>query len=320
MDWKTPLGRLMVVFAASVPTIAAAQYPDRPIRFIVPYAAGGTADILARVYADALKDQVGQPVVVENRPGATGVIGTDAAVRSPGDGYTIVLNSSAIVINPWLGKQPFDFAKDLVPVAATGMTPYMVTVNSSLPVKTLEEFVAYAKSRPGKVACATYGNGSPPHIALELLKREAGIDILHVPYKTSSAALPELFSGQLDCLFEPPPGSVQLVKSGRLRVIAHSGKAASGAFPGVDAIGKRYPAAALVGWQAVFAPASTPRPLLNRMRADWSKMLATPEVAKKIQEAGFEPVGDSIEEFERTITSDHEKFGRVIRAANIKAN
>lgn len=316
--WKL-LGNLLFAGAAIAPGLAAADYPDdKPIRFIVPYAAGGTADILARTYAEALKAQTGQIVIIENKPGATGAIGTDVAAKAPGDGYTIVLNSSAIVINPWLGKQPFDFAKDLVPVAATGVTPYLITINGDLPIKNVEEFVAYAKNRQGRTGCATYGSGSPPHIALELLKREAGIEVLHVPYKTSSAAVPELLSGQLDCIVEPPPGSSQLAKTGRLRVIAHTGEGPVNAYPGVDAVGKHYPGASVVGWQAIFTPASTPKPILDRMRADWAKVLQRPEVVKRIRDTGFDVASGSVDAFEKAVTSDYEKFGRAIKGAGIK--
>lgn len=318
MQCRSTFAGLLITPLALAPALAAADYPDRTTRFIVPYVAGGSADVLARVYADKLKDQLGQPVIVDNKPGATGTIGTDAAAKAPGDGYTVVLNSTAMVINPWLKRQPFDFAKDLALVAPTALTPYLLTVSAKLPVHNLAEFIAYTKARPGAVNCATYGIGSPPHLALELLNQEAQVRITHIPYKVSGAALPELLSGQLTCLIEPPPGALGMVKAGQLRFIAHTGDRPMSAYPGVEPIGRHYPRASIVGWQAVFAPASTPQPLLERLRAEWSRLLASPEVMQKIREAGFEPTQESVEDFAKVVAGDYEKFGKVIRDAGIK--
>jgi tripartite-type tricarboxylate transporter receptor subunit TctC len=304
--------------ALLAPTLAAADYPERPLRFIVATAAGTSADVLARIYADKLKGQLAQPVVVDNKPGANTSIGSDAVAKALPDGYTFGLTSSALVINPWISKPPFDFAKDLVPVARTGETPYLLTINASLPIQNLEQFVAYARANPGKMSCGTYGVGSPPHLALELFKRAAGVDILHIPYKSSAQALPELFTGQLGCVVEPPPGALPYIKSGRLRVIAHTGSGTMAAYPDADPIGKRYPGAAVVGWQAIFAPAATPKPVLEKLRGEWAKVLATPEVEQKLRDAGFEPTRGSMDEFAKIIASDYEKFGRIIREANLR--
>lgn len=298
--------------------LAAADYPDRPLRFIVATGAGTSADVLARAYAERLKGQLGQPIVVDNKPGANTSIGSDAVAKAAADGYTFGLTSSALVINPWISKPQFDFTKDLVPLARMGETPYLITINASLPVQNLEQFVAYAKANPGKMSCGTYGIGSPPHLALELFKKAAGVDILHVPYKSSALALPELFTGQLGCVVEPPPGALPHIKSGRLRVIAHTGSGTMAAFPDADPIGKRFPGAAVVGWQAIFAPAATPKPVLERLRAEWAKVLAAPEIQKRLRDAGFEPTSGSMEEFAKIVATDYEKFGRIIREANIR--
>lgn len=315
--YKT-FNRLFATALMLAPALAAAEFPDRPLRLIVPFPAGGVSDILGRSYADKLKDQLGQPVIVDNRPGATGAIGTETAIRAPADGYTLVLNSSALVINPWFGKQPFDYAKDLTPIARTGETPYIVTVDAKLPIQNLEQFIAYSKTNPGKLGCGTYGNGSPPHLALELFKLSAGVDILHVPYKTSIQAVPDMFSGQLGCVFEPPPGSIAHVKSGRLRIVAHTGPGAMASYPGVDAIGKRYPGAAVIGWQAIFVASATPKPVVERLRSAMAKALATPELQQKLRDAGFEPSTGSLDDFEKEIAADHEKYGKVIKATGIR--
>lgn len=309
---------LLIASLMLAPALAAADYPDKPIRLIVPYAPGGAADLLARSYAEKLKDQLGQPIVVDNKPGATGAIGTDAAAKAPGDGYTLVLNSSALVINPWLVKQPFDFMKDLTPVARTAETPYVLMVDAKLPIQNLDQLIAYAKKNPGKLGCGTYGTGSPPNLALELFKQAAGVNILHVPYKTFSQSLPDLLSGQLGCSIDLPTVPAPFVKSGRLRAIAHTGVGTMDAYPGAEPIGKRYPEATVIGWQAIFAPSSTPKPVLDRLRVEWAKALASPEVQKQIREAGYQPSSGSIDTFAKEIATDYEKFGKVIKATGIR--
>lgn len=318
MDITRDFSRLLIAGALCLPAMAMADFPDKPLKLVVATAPGSVADLLGRVYAEKVKNQVGQPVIVDNKPGATGAIGADAVAKSPADGYTLLLHSSALVINPWIAKQPFDFLKDLTPVARTAETPYIITISATLPFQDLAQFVAYAKQNPGKLSCGTYGVGSPPHLSLELLKQAAGVNILHVPYKSSGQALPDLFSGQLSCLIEPPPGSVQHVKSGRLRVIAHTGDTPNSAFPGVEPVGKRYPAATVVGWQAVFAPSGTPKPVLDRLRTEWAKAIASPEVEQKIREAGFQTQSGSFDDFSKTVLNDYDKFGKIIKETGIK--
>jgi tripartite-type tricarboxylate transporter receptor subunit TctC len=317
---RRQLSQLLAAALLAAPALAAADYPDKPIRFVVPYVAGGAADMLARAYSEKLKEQMGQPIVVDNKPGATGTIGTDLVAKSPGDGYTMVLNSSAIVINPWLVKQPFDVMKDLVPVARTAETPYVVLVNAKLPIHDFDEFLAYAKANPGKLDCSSYGNGSPPHIALELLKKSAGLNIVHVPYKTFGQALPDLLSGQLGCAVDLPTVPLPHVKSGALRAIAHTGSGTMSMYPNAEPFGKRFPAATVVGWQAIFAPSATPRPVLEKLRTGWSKALAHPEVQQKIRDAGYQPSTISMDGFIKEIAADSEKFGKIIRETGIKAD
>lgn len=313
--------KLLAVFAALgfiSGASAQAAYPDRPIKLVVAFSPGGAPDIMARGYAEKLKEFVGQPVIVDNKPGATGAIGADIVAKAPGDGYTLLLNSSAMVINPWVVKQPFDFQKDLAPVIKTAETPYVITVNNSVPVKNLTEFIAYAKSNPGKVLCGTYGIASPPHLALELLKKEAKIEVLHVPYKTFGQALPDLLSGQLTCSIDPPTIPMQQVRAGKIRAIAHTGTTTMESAPELEGIGKRYPIASVVGWQAIFAPASTPAPVLEKLRAEWRRVISAPDVAQKIRDAGFQPGTDSVDAFVQSIATDYEKFGRVIKENNIR--
>ncbi|MBB3178726.1 tripartite tricarboxylate transporter substrate binding protein [Variovorax sp. Sphag1AA] len=308
----------LAALAATGSALAQGGYPERPIRLIVAFAAGSVTDIMGRAYGEQLRDQLGQPIVVDNRPGATGAIGADLVAKAPADGYTLLLNSSAMVINPWVKKQPFDFRKDLVPVARAANSVYLLTVNPSLPIRNLSEFIDYAKKNPGKLLCATYGIASPPHLALELLKKEAGIDVVHVPYKTFAQALPDLISGQLSCSLDPPTIPLQQVAAGKIRAVAQTGNAPMEGHPEVDAIGQRFPAATVVGWQAVFAPAATPAPVLAKLRTEWQKALASPAVQKTIRDAGFEASKGSLDDFTKEIGADYEKFGRVIRDNNIQ--
>jgi tripartite-type tricarboxylate transporter receptor subunit TctC len=307
---------------AAVASLACAHaqtpYPDRPIKLIVAFSPGGAPDIMARAYAEKLKEQLGQPVIVDNRPGATGAIGADLVAKAPSDGYTLLLNSSAMVINPWVVKQPFDFQKDLAPVVRTADSVYLLTISPKLPIQTLDEFIAYAKKNPGKLQCGTYGIASPPHLALELFKKEAGVDIQHVPYKTFGQALPDLLSGQLSCSLDPPTVPLQQVRAGRIRAVAHTGPGTLEAWPQAEGWGKRYPAAAVIGWQAIFAPAATPAPVLAKLRTEWQKAIASPEIAQKIREAGFQPAAEGLDAFNRAIATDYEKFGRVIKENNIR--
>lgn len=308
----------VAALAAAGSALAQGGFPERPIKLIVAFSPGSAPDIMSRAYGEKLKEQMGQPIVVDNRPGATGAIGADLVAKAPADGYTLLLNSSAMVINPWVKKQSFDFRKDLVPVARTADTPYLLTVNPKLPIHNLAEFVDYAKKNPGKLSCGTYGVASPPHLALELLKKEAGIDVLHVPYKTFGQALPDLVSGQLSCSIDPPTSPAPQVAAGHIRAVAHTGSAPMEAFPKVDPIGKRYPVATVVGWQAIFAPAATPAPVLGKLRSEWLKTLGNPAVQKTIRDAGFEPSKGSLEDFDKEIGTDFQKFGRVIKDNDIK--
>jgi tripartite-type tricarboxylate transporter receptor subunit TctC len=315
---RKKLAYQLVASTMLAPALAAAQFPDKPVRLVVPYAPGGAADILARSYAEKLKDQLGQAVYVENKPGATGAIGTDAVAKAPADGYSIVLNSSAIVINPWIVKQPFDVMKDLTPVARTAETSYVVLVGTKLPIYNFDDFLAYAKNNPGKLECSSYGTGSPPHLALEMLKKAAGINILHVPYKTFAQALPDLMSGQLGCAVDLPTVPLPHVRSGALRAIAHTGEGTMAMYPGAEPFGKRYPGATVVGWQAIFAASATPRPVLERLRTSLAKALAQPEVQQKIRDAGLQPSNVSMEAFTKEIATDYDKFGRIVKETGIK--
>lgn len=316
---KNNLIKLLMVSVTFLSTLAHAEYPEKPVKLVVAFPGGTVPDIMARSYGEKLKTIWSQPLVIDSRPGATGTVGADLVARAPGDGYTLLLNSSGLMISPWLVKIRFDVFNDLVPVIRTAYTPYLFLVSGKLPVKDFNEFLAYAKKNPGKLTCATYGIGSPPHMALEMLNREAGVKIVHVPYATTNS-MPDTVSGNVDCTIAPPLGQDQYVKTGAVRVLAHSGDKTWPMFPDAVPVGKNYPAAAVLGWQAIFAPASTPKPLLDKLRADWARTLSDPVIVQKVREIGFEPMGDSsIEQATRSMREEHEKFGEVIRTLGIKA-
>lgn len=292
---------------------ATAAFPERPIRLIVAFGPGGSIDVVARILAEKMRASLGQPIVVENRPGAAGNIGAQSVASSAPDGYTVLMTTSAIAISPWMSPTSLDPAKDLVAVTRIALSPYVLVVRPSLPVKSLEEFVALAKAEPGKLTCSTYGVGSPPHLALELFKQAAGIDFVHAPYRGFGQALPDLMSGLLSCAMETPANIEQHVRAGTVRPIAVTSPAALAMFPGAVPLSSVYPGVMVEGWQAIFLPAGTPQPVVERINAEFVKAVRDPEVGKRLREIGFDPVGDSSEEATAVFKRDYERFGAVIR-------
>jgi len=313
--------KILAVMTIVVTNAAQSQtvYPDRPIKLVVAFPAGTVPDVMARMYAEKLKESLKQPIVIDNRPGASGAIGADLVAKSPGDGYTLLLNSSALIINPLLGKQPFDFFKDLTPIIRTAETPYMLVVNPKLPIQTLDDFIEYARKNPGKLSCATYGVGSPPHVVIEMLKKVAKIDIVPVPYNTAGSVVADLTSGQIDCSLVPPDTALQgFVSTGRMRVIANTGDTQMEVFPTAEPFGKKYPQATMVGWQAIFAPGSMPKPLVLKLHQEFVKVITHPEISQKVKDIGFTPKGDSLASFSTSIAADYERFSVIVRENNMK--
>lgn len=308
---------LASVSILSLPT-AHAAYPDRPVRLIVPFPPGGSIDAVARLIAEKLRVPLGQPVVVENRSGATGNIGTQAVAKSDPDGYTLLMHTSAIVINPWLTKAAFDAQRDFIPITRTATTPYAFVVRSTLPIKTLEDFVKYAKQHPGKLTCSTYGIGSPPHIALELLKQAAKVDVVHLPYRGFTQALPDLASGQLDCAMDSPTNVQPHVRSGMLHAVGVTAKTPYPLFPSAAAIAHTYPGTEVEGWQGILAPAGTPKATIDRLNSEIVKIVRGSEVQAKLRDLGFTPVGDTPVEFSTIFKEDYERFGRIIQSQGIR--
>jgi tripartite-type tricarboxylate transporter receptor subunit TctC len=311
-----------IVFAAVVSLQAWAQYPTRPIKLIVPIPPGGAPDISARVVGQRLAELVGQPVVVENRPGSNGNIAMDLVAKSPADGYTLgLLADSMITINPHLYKEmPIDPIKDLAPVASVVSNQWVLSVNPSVPAKDFKEFIEYARKAKPPLAYASGGNGSIHQLAMEMLKQRAGIDLVHVPYKGGAPATTATVSGEVAAMFSGTSSAPQ-IKSGRLRALAVTGLHRSVLFPELPTIAEFYPGYEVTIWLGLFAAAGTPEPVLASLHAEVNKLLAEPETRKKLNAAGgLEPYITTPAEFADLIRRDYDKYGKIVKSVGVKVD
>ena len=309
------------LFALAAMT-ASAQYPSRPVRIIVPIPAGGAPDIVARVVGQKLSELLGQPVAVENHAGSNGNIAGDLVAKAPPDGYTLLLGQdSLITINPHLyATMPFDALKDLAPVATVAANQFVLSVNPSLPVKSFQEFIDYARRAQPPLAYASGGNGSQHHLSMEMLKARAGIDLLHVPFKGGSPATTATVAGDTQAMFSGTSTSAQ-IKAGKLRALAVTGAKRSSDFPDLPTIGEFYPGYEVTIWLALFAPAGTPQPIIERLRTVVAKALVSPEFKEKLNAAGgLEPFVSTPEEFAALIRRDYDKYGKIVKAVGIKVD
>jgi tripartite-type tricarboxylate transporter receptor subunit TctC len=316
------LKTLICSFAVLVATSAAAQsWPSRQIQLVVPYAPGGVVDFIGRTLGQRLAQQVGQPVVIDNRPGAGGMIGIEYTARSAPDGHTIVLMDPAVVINPVLQEKPlYDLFKDLTTVAVIGHSPLVLTVNPQLPVNDLAQLVQFAKANPGKLNFASAGIGTTPHMAGELLKIRAGIDMAHVPYKGSGPAMAELAAGQVQVGFSSITGALPFIKDGRLRALATSGAKRSPALADLPTfIEAGYPDFEVDLWLGVFVPINTPAGVLRRLNAEINAALGDATVASAFAKVGVEPHAAPAEEGARFVRAEHDKWSQVVTRARLRA-
>ena len=302
--------------AASV----AAAYPARPIRLIVPFAPGGSNDIMARIAGQKLSESLGTQVVVDNRAGGSGIIGTDIAAKAAPDGYTLLMMSLTFAVNASLySKLPYDTEKDLTPVTLVASAPLMLVVHPSIPAKSVQELIAYAKANPGKLNFGSGGPGTTPHLAGEMLKMMAGVRMTHVPYKGGGPALTDLVGGQIQLMLENIPSTLPHAKSGRLRSLAVSGLKRSPLVPDLptldEAALKGYE---IVGWNGLFVPSGTPRQIVTRLHGDIAKALAQPDVKERLATMGAEPVGNTPEEFRAFVKAEIVKWAKVVKAAGLK--
>ena len=311
--------------AAALPVASrfalAQAYPARPVRILVGFAAGGNFDIVARLIGQWLSDQLLQPVIVENRPGASSNLATEAVIRAPADGYTLLLGGAVNAVNATLyEKLSFNFISDVAPVAGVSRFPNVMTVGASFSAKTVPEFIAYAKANPGKISHGSSGNGTTQHLAGELFKMMTGVNLLHVPYRGASQALTDLLSGQVQVLFEPLPPSIQHVKSGTLRALAVTTATRSEALPEVPTVSEFVPGYEASGWNGVCAPRNTPTEIINRLNKEINAGLADPKTKARLADLGATTLAGSSADFGKLIADETEKWGKAIRAANIKAD
>lgn len=312
------LPALALLFA---PLIAFAQaYPSKPVKMIVPYAAGGTTDVLARIVADKLTQGLGQTVVIEYKPGAGGTIGADAAAKSPADGYTMVMGApgSHSTATSLYAKLPYDPVKDFAPIVHVANVPNSIVVHPSLAVKSVPELIAYAKARPGELTYGSAGTGATTHLTGELFALLANVKLTHIPYKGSGQAMVDLLGGQIQMMFENLPGAATQIRSGKIRGLAVTSLRRSAAFPDLPAVSETLPGFEVVAWFALFAPAGTPAAIVSRLNAESNKALSLAEVREKIAAAGSDPIGGTSDELARFLANDIAKWTRVTRDAGIK--
>ena len=311
----------LVAGAAAVPGISriagAQDYPNKPVRLIVGFPAGNAPDIIARLIGQWLSDQLGQQFIIENRPGAASNIATEAAVSAPADGYTLLLIVLTNVLNQALySKLKFDFIRDVSPVAIIANAPFVLIVTPSFPAQTVPELIAHAKANPGKINMASGGNGAATHVIGELFKTMAGVDLVHVPYRSSY--MPDLLSGEVQLVFNPIPQSMEYIRSGRVRALGVTTARRLEALPGVPALGEFVPGYEAIGWFGVGAPGKTPANIVNKLNAATSAAVADPKLNARLVGLGVDPVSMSPAEFGKFVRVDFEKWARVIKSADIK--
>jgi tripartite-type tricarboxylate transporter receptor subunit TctC len=309
-----------VVFCAAASLAHAQSYPAKSVRIVVPFAAGGPADIYARFLGQRLQEPLGQSFVIDNRPGAGSIIGTELVAKSPADGYTLLLMSNTHTINESLiPKKPFALMKDFAPVAPVNYSDLVMVVHPSLPVKSVKELVALAKSRPRGLNYASSGNGTPYHLAGELFKSMAGVEVVHVPYKGSSEARTGVMSGQVEIMFDAITTMTPMVKAGRVRALGTTGVKRSAVLPEVPTVGeagvKDYEATI---WLGVMTPAGTPRAVIDRLNAEVTRVATRPDVRKVWNEQGAEPMSMNAAEFEKYLNDDIAKWARVVKASGAR--
>lgn len=313
-------GATMAAASLIASPLLAQSFPAKPIRYLVPQAAGGSSDTLARTLAPRLAELLGQPVAIDNRPGATGIIGSELVARAPADGHTLLQAATSHATNPAVGaKLPYDTQRDFAPVTLLSQQPNLWIVHPSLPVKDIKGLVALAKTKPGQLDFASSGTGGSQHLAGELLNVMAGIKLIHVPYKGSPPALIDVLGGRVACMVSTIAPAIPMIKSGRLRALAITSAQRSRAVPEIPTVAESGIAGyEAISWQGVLAPAGTPRQVVQRLNADLRKVLAQAEVQRQLTEQGYEPLSGTPEAFEAYIQSEISKWSKVVTVAGIK--
>jgi tripartite-type tricarboxylate transporter receptor subunit TctC len=308
---------------AALPAVSrfarAQAYPTRPVRLVVFFPAGGVGDITARLLAQRLSERVGQSFVIENRPGAGGSLGTEAVVRAAPDGHTLLWATSPNAIGTTLyDKLSYNFVRDIAPVAATWRVPNVMVINPLLPVKTVPEFIAYAKANPGKLNMASGGNGTPTHVAGELFKMMADINMLHVPYRGGAPALTDLIAGQVQVMFEAMPSCIEYIRASKVRALAVTTATRSDVLPDIPTVGDVLPKFEASTWFGVGAPNGAPAGIVDKLNKDINEVLVDPEMKKRVADLGGAVLGGSPADFAKLIAEETEKWAKVVKFAGIK--
>ncbi|HZP88158.1 MAG TPA: tripartite tricarboxylate transporter substrate binding protein [Burkholderiales bacterium] len=314
LTWLTAIAFAMVSLSAS-----AQGYPSKPIRLIVPFSAGGTADTIARIIAKHLSSDLGQSVVVDNRTGANGIVGTEIVAKSPPDGYTLLLAPSGHAINNSLNSNvPYDPVKDFETITLIGTVPMVVTVNPNVPVKSIADLIALAKSKPGGLSFGSRGPGSSNQLAVELFDTMAGIKMVHVPYRGDAPGIIDLLGGQIQLIFLNIPAALPLVNTGKARAIGITSRTRSPLLPDVPTVAETVPGYEAGSWHGIFAPAGTPKPIIQLLSTKLRKILMSPEVHDVLARDGVNVVASTPEEFAAFLKSEIDKWAGIIKAANVK--
>jgi len=302
--------------------VHAQSWPTKQIKFIVPYPPGGGTDVIARIVQEPLSKELGQQVIIDNRGGAGGSIGSALAAQSPSDGYTVLFTLSSHTINPsFYPKLPFDTEKDFSPVVTIASLPQILVANPNFPAKNVKEVIDMAKAKPGSVSYASVGNGSPGHLAGAMMATDAGVDMVHIPYRGGGPAITDVIAGQVPLLWVSIPAAAQFVKSGKVKALAVSTLKRSAVFPDVPTMSESgFKGFEVDSWYAMFLPANTPKPIIERLNKAALKVLAQPEVKEKLLSQGAEAVGDTPNQLAEVVKKEIAKWKQVVKAANIKVD
>ena len=308
------------IVAAVSPAAAQDAYPSKPVRIVVPFAAGGPADVYARILALRLQETMGQPFVVDDRPGAGSIIGTDAVAKSAPDGYTLLLMSNAHTVNESLiANKPFQLMRDFVPIAPINSSDLVLVARSGLPVSTLQELIAAAKAKPGALTYASSGPGTPYHMAGELFKAMAGVSILHIPYKGSSGARTDVLGGQVDLMFDAVTTMTEHVRQGKVKALGTTGKTRSEVMPEVPTIAESgVPGYEATIWLGLMAPKNTPPQIVSRLNAEVGRIVASPDIVKSWRVQGAVPMTMSVAEFTKYLNDDIVKWAHIVKVSGAK--
>jgi tripartite-type tricarboxylate transporter receptor subunit TctC len=308
------------LLALSALAASAQTYPSRPVKIVVPYGVGGSADVYARYLGAKLQESLGQPVVIENRPGGGSIVGTEAVVQSDPDGYTLLMMSNTHTVNETLiPKKPFDLMRDFAPITAVSYSDLLMVVHPSVPANTVKEFIAYAKANPGKLNYASSGNGTPYHMAGELFKAMAGVDIVHIPHKGSDQARASVLGGQVQMMFDAVPTMAANARAGKVKALGTTGSKRSPVTPELPTLSEAgVPGYESGIWLGLMAPAKTPRPVLEKLNAEVNKILASPEVKENWLKQGTITMGMSIPQFDRFLRDEIVKWGKVVKMSGAK--